>query len=138
MILRLDRKPTYLETTFGQLFIDGVVECQTLEDAIRDHKIQDETCIPAGRYRITLEDSRRFGPDTITIGEVVGFSFVRIHGGNTVSDTDGCIIVGDRIDREKATISGGTVRGVLKRLKDKIRAAEGEVWIEIINPKEAT
>ena len=134
MELRLDRKPTENETTFGQLFVDGVVECQTLEDAIRDHKIQDETCIPAGRYRITLENSHRFGPDTITINEVVGFSFVRIHGGNTVADTDGCVIVGDRIDREKATISGGAIRGVLKRLKEKIKAAEGEVWLTINNP----
>lgn len=137
MILRIDRKPTERETTFGQLFIDGVFECYTLEDAIRDHKLPGQTCIPPGRFRVSLEHSPRFGPDTLSILSVPDFTGVRIHGGNDKDDTEGCPIVGDRIDRDSLSISGAAARGVLKRLKDKVRAAlqdGGEVWLTINNP----
>lgn len=134
MNLVLQRKPTEQETTFGQLFIDGTVECQTLEDAIREIKITGATCIPAGRYRISLENSPRFGPETLTINDVPDFTGVRIHGGNDKDDTEGCVIVGDRIDREAMTISGASLRGVLKRLKYKIKAGLPDVWLEVKNP----
>ncbi|WP_223688366.1 DUF5675 family protein, partial [Streptococcus pneumoniae] len=76
--------------------------------------------MPSGRYRVTLDTSPRFGPETLTINDVPGFTGVRIHGGNDADDTEGCIIVGDSIDRQKSTISGAQLHGVLKRLKDKI------------------
>lgn len=44
--------------------------------------------------------------------------------------------MGDTIDNKAMTISGGLVRGVLKRLKAKVRAAldAGDaVWIQIDN-----
>lgn len=134
--LVLQRKQTAFETTLGQLFVDGSYECRTLEDAIRDHKIHGITAIPAGVYKVSLESSPRFGPGTITINGVPDFTGVRIHGGNTAADTEGCVIVGDRVDSD-TSISGGTLRGVLKRLKAKIQAAlqDGqECWIEIRNP----
>lgn len=136
MNLRLDRRPTAFETTLGQLFVDDSYECKTLEDSIREFKIPAKTCIPAGTYRITLESSPRFGPDTITINDVPEFVGVRMHGGNTAADTEGCVIVGDRVDSE-TSISGGTLRGVLKRLKEKVKAGlqdGGEVWLTINNP----
>jgi len=153
MELLLKRRPTADETTFGQLFIDGVVECHTLEDAIREvegepvalWKIHGKTAIPSGRYRVTLENSTRFGPDTITLNAVPGFTSIRVHTGNTAEDTEGCIIVGDQIYRSPgpgtysmARITGGTVHGVLKRLKEKVRGAISTgavVWIVIENPQ---
>ena len=144
MNLQLDRSPSINATTFGQLFIDNIVFCKTLEDEIRElpgipveqWKVPDYTCIPSGQYKITLENSPRFGPDTITINDVPGFTSIRIHGGNTAEDTEGCIIVGDTVDRTKGTISGAQVRGVLKRLKERIKEglSVGEVWLTISNP----
>ena len=145
MDLLLKRKPVVNETTFGQLFVDGVFECHTLEDAVREvegepvelWKIDGRTAIPSGRYRVTLENSHRFGPDTITLNEVPGFSAIRVHGGNDAGDTEGCIIVGDQIYAAAGRISGGAIRGVLKRLKAKVKAAldAGDVvWIVIENP----
>lgn len=146
MELRLDRKPSERETTFGQLFVNSVYECYTLEDSIRElagvpvsaWKIPDQTAIPSGRYRVTAEASERFGPDTLTINNAPGFTYIRIHGGNKSEDTDGCIIIGDQISRMTMTISGALLRGVLKRLKAKVLpalAAGEEVWITINNPQ---
>ena len=145
MELTLNRKPTVRATTFGELLIDGAHECLTLEDAIREiagelvelWKIPHETAIPSGRYRITLEFSHRFGPDTITINDVPGFDKIRMHGGTTIADTEGCVLVGDICDRQRMTIAGAKFDHVLDRLKVKVHAAltaGEEVWITINNP----
>ena len=146
MELRLDRKPSRQETTFGSLFVNGAYECYTLEDTIREiagvpvsaWKIPEQTAIPSGRYRITAELSGRFGPDTLTVNGVTGFQYIRIHGGNDDADTDGCIIVGDQIDQVAMKISGAVLRGVLKRLKAKVLTAINageEVWLTVNNPQ---
>lgn len=117
---------------FGELFVDGVWECVTLEDPVRPVKIKGITAIPAGRYRISMEDSPHFGPDTLTINDVPGFSFVRVHSGNTEMDTEGCLLVG------QAKNSLGLLRSAaaLRALKPKVAAGleDGEVWLTIENP----
>lgn len=143
-LLTLQRQPSYKETTFGSLDIDGDWFCHTLEDMIREipgvpvaqWKVKKKTAIPAGRYRITLEDSPRFGPDTITLHDVDGFDYIRMHGGNDIDDTEGCPVVGSMIDREACRIAGAQTAGVLRDLKARIRAGlgRGEVWIEVKNP----
>ncbi len=144
MNLTLQRQPSYKGTTFGSLNIDGEFFCHTLEDQIREipgkdvaiWKVKGVTAIPAGRYRITLEASPRFGTDTITVNDVPGFVGVRVHGGNTVADTEGCPLVGSMIDREAGRISGAKALGVLEALKAKIRTGleSGEVWMDVVNP----
>ena len=145
MEFELNREPTIRATTFGELLCDGAHECLTLEDAIREvagepvelWKIPHETAIPSGRYRITLETSTRFGPDTITINDVPGFDKIRMHGGTTIADTEGCVLVGDICDRQRMTIAGAKFNHVLDRLKFKVHAAltaGEEVWITICNP----
>jgi hypothetical protein len=147
-ILTLQRAPTYKEATFGGLSIDGTWFCHTLEDAIREipgqpvesWKIHGKTAIPSGRYRVTLEYSPKFGADTITLQGVPGYIGVRMHGGNTVDDTDGCPIVGTTIDREAPRIAGAQISGILLALKARVRVAlnRGDVWIDIVNPPEQT
>ena len=94
------RRPSILKTTIGDLFVQGHADrfCYSLEDRIREipgrpveqWKIKGETAIPAGRYRVTLENSPRFGPDTITINAVPGYTGVRVHALNDDSETEGC------------------------------------------------
>lgn len=130
MNLQLHREPSDGHRTFGQIFIDGVYECETLEDVVRDVKIHGETAIPAGRYQITLEDSPRFGAGTITVNNVPGFSGVRIHAGNTEADTEGCPLVG----QIRAAGSILKSKAALAELKPKIAAAlrdSGKVWITV-------
>lgn len=113
MKLRLRREPTLVgKITLGDLFIlyDADLQnaayeqwlCHTLEDAVRElagvpvyaWKIPNETAIPFGTYQLGLVDSPKFGPDTLTLLGVPGFTNIRIHRGNHPDDTDGCILVG--------------------------------------------
>lgn len=146
MNITLQRQPSYKGTTFGELLIDGDWFCHTLEDQIREipgvdlavWKLKAITAIPSGIYHVTLEDSPKFGPETLTLADVPGFSKIRIHGGNTNADTEGCIIVGSRCDREAGTIAGAKVDGVLAKLKARVRDAierGEEVLIDVRLPE---
>jgi hypothetical protein len=133
--------------TFGRILAeDDHRLCYTLEDEVReipdvpvaDWKIKSATAIPAGRYKVTLEYSKRFGPDTLTINDVPGFEGVRMHAGNTEADTDGCPLLGMEVDPRG--ILGGTSKPAVKLLKfvvsDAIKRGE-EVWLTINNAVEA-
>ena len=141
MELLLKSKPTELDKrTRGELFLDGVFECLTLEDAVREipgkpvseWKIDKKTAIPSGRYQIKMTMSGRFGRVMIQIMDVEGFKGIRIHSGMTELDTEGCPLVGDTLTAEG--IAGGKNHGVLERLENKIHAALNmgeEVWITV-------
>lgn len=97
MLLELQRKPSSANATIGELFLNGVHECYTLEDVVRPAKIQNETAIPSGGYDVTITFSNRFGKRMPLLESVPNFSGIRIHCGNTDKDTDGCILVGNSI-----------------------------------------
>ena len=82
--------------TIGKLFIDGKEECYTLEDVVRPTgiKIQNETAIPYGTYKVVIDYSPHFGRDLPHILDVPSFEGIRIHSGNTDKDTEGCILLG--------------------------------------------
>lgn len=140
MNLELKRMRFKDKYTTGQLYIDGTFFCFTLEDKVREElgvpvekwKIHGETAIPMGLYRVTLENSPKFGPDTMTIHDVPGFSKIRIHAGNTHVDTEGCVIVGYKI-REDGVIVPGTTRTCVLDLKTRIKDAGREAMLRILN-----
>lgn len=132
MNLLLQRLPSDEFRTHGDLFIDGQHECVTLEDVVRQDKIHGRTAIPEGRYPVTMENSPRFGPNTLTVNNVPGFVGVRIHAGNTENDTEGCPLVGQM--RADASILRS--RAALEALKPKVAAAlqgGSRVWLEVRN-----
>ncbi len=100
-------------TTLGLLTINGKFFCYTLEDTYHQVKVPKETRIPAGTYEIkfrkidsefTLRMRNRHGEWFTYFPElqnVPGFSYVYIHSGNSIADTDGCILVADSIDGSK-------------------------------------
>jgi hypothetical protein len=143
MKLVLLRNPSVAGATVGRLYIDGIFACHTLEDEVREipgrpvaeWKIQGATAIPAGRYRVTLENSPRFGWQTPTLQDVPGFTHIRMHAGNSAADTEGCILLGMRAT-ERSLIAG-TSRPAVALVRGQISAAieRGEdVWIDIQNP----
>ena len=81
-------------STIGELCIDGVFECFTLEDKERDIKIKSETAIPKGTYKVIINQSNRFKRLLPLLLNVPNFEGVRIHSGNSNHDTEGCILVG--------------------------------------------
>ena len=137
LILKRTRFRDYITT--GQLYVDGAYFCFTLEDKVREvpnqpvetWKVWGETAVPSGLYMITLEDSPRFGPETITLNNVPGFSKIRIHAGNTQMDTEGCIIVGYRV-RDDGIIVPGTTRPAVADLKRLVKSAN-KTTLRILN-----
>jgi len=134
MHLWLLREPTLPNgATHGSLYIDGHWQCWTLEDAIRDIKIPQQTAIPAGRYRVTRTPSTRFKRVLPLLLDVPGFQGIRIHAGNTIADTEGCILVG----RDRAAGVVRQSRVALAALEERLVASADPVWITVDNPRPA-
>lgn len=89
----------YLQTSGGPVEI-----CFTLEDVVRAAgvKIPGRTAIPAGEYAVTITESARFKRKLPLLAAVPNFSGIRIHGGNTHENTEGCILVArDRVSLDQ-------------------------------------
>lgn len=108
MNLHLKRYDLQPDHTKGLLFVDGKFTAFTLEDAVRERKVPGATAIPDGTYRIlpiALETPltrryRKYGwfKWHLELKDVPGFTNVYIHPGNSHSDTNGCILVGNQAD----------------------------------------
>ena len=104
MNLVLQREPSAYGATVSAMRLDGMHICDILEDEVREiagqpvesWKLKGKTAIPVGNYRVTFEQSARFGPDTLTLNSVPGFTSIRIHAGNASGDTEGCLLPGTR------------------------------------------
>lgn len=117
-------------STVGLLIVNGDKWGFTLEDRIRPEgvKIHGNTCIPAGRYKIDFRYSPAFKRYMLWLKDVKGFEFIYFHGGNTHTDTLGCILAA----RERKTFD--FILGSLeKKLFDYVKAKGGEAFATIIN-----
>ena len=99
MQLMLLRRWFYDDCTIGELMRDDDPEsqrlCYTLEDQVRSGpKVDGQTAIPTGRYKIQITESVRFKRRLPLLLDVPGFSGIRMHCGNTAEDTEGCLLVG--------------------------------------------
>lgn len=94
MQLQLVRKVFTDQSTIGELSVNGVFECFTLEDKVRPVKIKGETAISAGKYEVAVTFSNKFKKFLPLLLDVPNFEGIRIHTGNTPKDTLGCILVG--------------------------------------------
>lgn len=123
------REPTTDGATLSVWFVDGHFECFGLEDELReregleveDWKVPGHTAIPAGRYLVVVTQSGRFGRRLPLLVNVPGFTGVRIHPGNTIADTEGCLLPG----RIRAAARVGESRLAFNRLLSKVEAAAG-------------
>lgn len=126
MEIRVERKWKKDTYTIGNVYVDGVFFCNSLEDKdrglngsmtleeIKSKKMYGETAIPTGTYELKMSYSSRFasrawaakyGGKVPELLNVKGFSGVRIHPGNMAKDTLGCILVGKNDVKGKVTNS---------------------------------
>lgn len=116
---RIAKKNNY---TIGKVYIDGEYFCDSLEDKdrgltqdmslteIKNKKVYGKTAIPTGTYTVTWNYSNKFKKNMPLIGNVLGFSGIRIHAGNSEGDSYGCILLGEnkvvgRVINSRATIN---------------------------------
>ncbi len=106
--------------TIGKLLIDDIYFCDTLEDKYRDLKkelkVYGETAIPFGKYKMIINHSNRFNMDLPLIINVPDFEGIRIHGGNTDTDTHGCLLVGENKEVGKLINSKVTLIKLMTKL----------------------
>lgn len=123
MELEVHRNRNNGDTTIGQFFIDGKLECDTLEDEPRLVKVKHETRIPAGRYEVTFRTvggfhgkyqsyyTKKFNKDwhkgMLWVRNVPEFEYILIHCGNDDEDTSGCLLLGTA-PNEKAYVIGSS------------------------------
>ena len=132
MRLRLTRRWFTDLSTIGQLYIDDVEECFSLEDTMRAsgaEKVPGRTAIPVGRYRIVMTPSARFQTVLPELLDVPGFTAIRIHAGNTDADTSGCLLVGRIREPDRISASRSALTALLPKIQEGLAA--GEVWITV-------
>lgn len=145
------------DATAAYVHVDGVFECHSLEDVVREPesgrpapaaleqwvrswKILGKTAIPTGHYPVVIDWSERFKKRMIHILAVPGFLGIRCHGGLRPEDTEGCVLLGDELYYSAAgpRVRGGKSRPAVDRMFARIEAAliKGEeVWWEFkLNP----
>ena len=102
---------TSLDSIQGDLYIDGVFFCRTIERLSK--------AIPKGCFSVGIPYSPRFHKQLPYIS-VKGRSGIRIHSGNTSRDSTGCVLVG-RLSQPHLIIDSrvtlSTLMSVLKNEK---------------------
>lgn len=153
MKLELKRRFKRPKYTIGSLFINGVYECDTIEDVdrgltdsmsvdeIKAKKIYGRTAIPTGTYKIDMNTvSPKFkdrswakfcGGKLPRLIDVKGYEGVLIHVGNKAEDTLGCILVGYNKIKGQVINSTATFQELYgELLKAKVKGEE--ITIDIV------
>lgn len=91
-ILEIVRLEEYSRGTLGILRVQKIVQMWTLEpaDFLNQQRISS---IPAQQYEVVRWQSPHFG-ETFMVKDVPGRTNILFHTGNTIQDTEGCIILG--------------------------------------------
>lgn len=139
-LLQLKRKSYTLTSTVGDLYLNGERFSYTLEDTVRGRgiKIMAHTAIPEGTYKVKVSMSSRFKRNMPMIytenngyelkQNDIEFKGVRIHGGNTHNNTEGCVLVA------KHKVNADTIYGTMEReLTEKLIELGGEGTLVVTN-----
>lgn len=101
----------------GVLMIDGEIQCFTLQPDSTDSSFS----IPAGSYLCRRFHGRKW-KDTFEV-IVPGHTALLFHAGNIEDDTDGCVLLGERVgwlDGKRAVLTSGVAfEEFMETLKDE-------------------
>lgn len=137
MELKVIRSVFNPRSTLGKMYINNVFFAYTCEDTDRNlegncrKKIRNQTAIDMGRYEVILSFSNRFQKYLPLLLNVACFEGIRIHGGNTAEDSEGCILIGTHGDmKEKIWSCASKVSGLVSALKAVERREKIFITIE--------
>ena len=130
---RIARKDDY---TIGRMSLNGEYFCDTLEDTDRglnstmpldeilSKKRKGITAIPTGKYDVILTFSPKFKRVLPLLLNVPGYQFIRVHQGNQVDSTDGCLLVGENKEKGKVLNSRATLEKLMSVLLESEKCKE--------------
>ena len=125
--LTLTRIAKRADYTIGRLEDEnGVKICDTLEPTWRNYKggelkVPRKSAVPEGTYPVVITKSKKFGKYLPLLVGVPGFEGIRIHSGNTVNDTEGCILVGQNLIKGKVLLSRLTLEKLMRLIENEKR-----------------
>lgn len=95
-LVRFTRTET---AVLGSLYLNGAFICYTLENAAK--------LIPCGLYSVQNSKSPKFKRELPLLhnAQVPASRGIRIHRGNTVNDSQGCVLVGMGRSTEKSSVT---------------------------------
>lgn len=116
----------------GMLCLENCPSCYTLELPYREN-LRNVSAIPEGTYPCRIKNSPKRGK-CVALENVPGRSDILIHAGNTIKDTQGCILVGTGCEdyRSAKTVTGS--RDALESLLE-VAAGKKDLEISILNIK---
>ena len=126
----------------GERFGDGKKWCSVLEDTdrgliqsmsveeIKKIKVYGQTAIPRGIYEVQITYSPKFKRMLPILRDVKGFSGIRIHPGNTPSDSLGCLLPGVNDTVGRVSNSTYWFNLLFSRIQEAEKAGE-KVFVEI-------
>ena len=138
MLIKLIRNKPSGKAIFGRLLVD----CENVS-GFQSFKLQMDTlehtdyAIPSGFYRLRITHSPRFKELLPILDGVLGRSGIRIHAGNIIEHTTGCILVGERLEAkgERLLSSRKALKELLNYLLNYQKEyPKDEIYIEIIEP----
>ena len=149
LLKRIAKKEDY---TIGNLYVDNVFFCNSLEDTdrglyetqslleIQNKKVYGKTAIPYGTYKIDMDTvspkfqnrawAKPYNGKLPRLIDVKGYSGVLIHVGNTPEDTLGCILCGENKVKGQVIKSTATFYELMTALLKAHKAGE-EICITV-------
>jgi hypothetical protein len=147
MYIRLIRNKPRGNAIFGRLYVDSLVEGEHHQYAFATDTLEHyQYAIPTGCYRLRITQSAKFGELLPILDGVYGFARpnmpmrqrvgIRIHAGNIIQHSTGCILVGTADTSNQRLLSS---RKALNQLRDYLlnyqkQNPHEEIFIEISAP----
>ena len=148
MLIRLIRNKPRGNAIFGCLYVDSLMQGEHHQYAFATDTLEHyQYAIPTGCYRLRITQSDKFGELLPILDGVFGFARphtpmrqrvgIRIHAGNTIQHTTGCVLVGDADASNQRLLSS---RKALNQLRDYLlnyqkQNPHEEIYIEISAPR---
>ena len=129
-------------SSIGEMYVNGTLQCFTLEDTDRGLnqsmtlaqvaalKQYGKTAIPKGRYQVILQYSEKHQRVLPLLLNVTDYEGVEIHPGNTAIDTLGCILVGTSRGTDAIYESRKAFTALFAKLQDAANKHE-KIFISI-------
>jgi hypothetical protein len=147
MLIRLIRNKPRGNAIFGRLYVDSLMQGEHHQYAFATDTLEHyQYAIPTGCYRLRITQSDKFGELLPILDGVYGFARpnapyrqrvgIRIHAGNIIQHSTGCILVGNADASNQRLLSS---RKALNQLRDYLlnyqkQNPNEEIFIEISEP----